>query len=58
MSTSHLNENKTVYMKEKSELALEECFQRCNKGSNDFKSLTNRQLTCVCTSSLTKSIAQ
>jgi hypothetical protein len=44
---NHLIENKTVYMKEKSELAIQECFERCNKGNNDFKTLTNRQLTCI-----------
>ncbi len=51
MNQSHLVENKSLYMKDKSELALRQCLDRCNKGNNDYKSLTNRQVTCICTSS-------
>lgn len=34
-------------------MALQECFQRCNKGNNDYKTVSNRQLTCICIFSFT-----
>ena len=57
MSVNHLNDNKTVYMKDKSEEALDECFQRCNKGANDYKTLTSRQISCIGISSPIQSTA-
>ena len=31
MSQNHLNENKAIFLKDKSDLSLEECFRRCTK---------------------------
>ncbi len=47
MSQNHLADNKAIYMKEKSGIALEECFQRCSRGKQDYKTVTNRELTCI-----------
>lgn len=57
MSQDHLVENKSLYMKEKSELSLQECFERCNKGANDYKTVTNRHLTCIGTPPPTQNTA-
>ena len=53
----HLSENKAIFMKDKTDVALEECFERCNKGNNDYKSVSSRQLTCIGTSHIIKNTA-
>lgn len=55
---SNTNENKALYIRDMSERALEECFKRCAQSDKkDYKSVSNRQQTCICTSTNTQSTA-
>lgn len=59
MSQDRLTENKAVYLKDKSDLSLEECFRRCTRSDKkEAKSITNRQHTCICSYISIKNIAQ